>query len=84
MRLSLILTRLICFFFLSSYQRTSNGHPTDPNFEPNEEGINLQAMDNSHVALAAVKLLAMPLGVNLTSITKVLECAKDDDVKACG
>ena len=41
-------------------------------------------MDNSHVALAAVKLLAMPLGVNLTSIAKVLECAKDDDVKACG
>ena len=51
----------------------------------------MQAMDNSHVALVAVKLLAngfkryrcdrpMPLGVNLTSLTKVLKCAKDDDI----
>ena len=64
---------------------------TDANFECNEEGIHLQAMDNSHVALVAVKLLAngfkryrcdrpMPLGVNLTSLTKVLKCAKDDDL----
>ncbi|KAI0085859.1 proliferating cell nuclear antigen, N-terminal domain-containing protein [Irpex rosettiformis] len=63
---------------------------TDANFECNEEGITLQAMDNSHVALVAVKLAAsgfkkyrcdrpMPLGVNLTSLTKVLKCAKDDD-----
>lgn len=48
-------------------------------------------MDNSHVALVAVKLESsgfkkyrcdrpMPLGVNLTSLTKVLKCAKDDDV----
>jgi proliferating cell nuclear antigen len=47
-------------------------------------------MDNSHVALVAVKLEAtgfkkyrcdrpIPLGVNLTSLTKVLKCAKDDD-----
>ena len=52
---------------------------------------NLQAMDNSHVALVAVKLDAvgfrkyrcdrpMPLGVNLNSLTKVLKCAKDDDI----
>ncbi|OAX37637.1 proliferating cell nuclear antigen [Rhizopogon vinicolor AM-OR11-026] len=64
---------------------------TDANFECNEEGINLQAMDNSHVALVAVKLEAtgfkkyrcdrpMPLGVNLASLTKVLKCAKDDDI----
>ena len=63
---------------------------TDANFECNEEGINLQAMDNSHVALVAVKLDAtgfvnyrcdrpIPLGVNLTSLTKVLKCAMDDD-----
>jgi len=62
----------------------------DANFECNEEGITLQAMDNSHVALVAVKLEStgfkkyrcdrpMPLGVNLTSLTKVLKCAKDDD-----
>ncbi|KAF9442538.1 proliferating cell nuclear antigen [Macrolepiota fuliginosa MF-IS2] len=64
---------------------------TDANFECTEEGINLQAMDNSHVALVAVHLEAagfkkfrcdrpMPLGVNLTSLTKVLKCAKDDDL----
>jgi proliferating cell nuclear antigen len=52
---------------------------------------NLQAMDNSHVALVAVQLEAagfrkyrcdrpMPLGVNLNSLTKVLKCAKDDDL----
>ncbi|KAK7694120.1 hypothetical protein QCA50_003696 [Cerrena zonata] len=63
----------------------------DANFECNEEGIQLQAMDNSHVALVAVQLKEegfenyrcdrpMPLGVNLTSLTKVLKCAKDDDV----
>ncbi|PPQ87173.1 hypothetical protein CVT25_014671 [Psilocybe cyanescens] len=64
---------------------------TDANFECNEEGIVLQAMDNSHVALVSVKFGApgftryrcdrpMPLGVNLTSLTKVLRCAKDDDI----
>ncbi|KZT05691.1 proliferating cell nuclear antigen [Laetiporus sulphureus 93-53] len=64
---------------------------TDANFECNEEGIVLQAMDNSHVALVSVKLDAsgfkryrcdrpLPLGVNLNSFTKVLKCAKDDDV----
>jgi proliferating cell nuclear antigen len=51
---------------------------------------NLQAMDNSHVALVSVKLNAdgfalyrcdrpIPLGVNVGSLTKVLKCAKDDD-----
>ncbi|KAF7985414.1 hypothetical protein HWV62_5123 [Athelia sp. TMB] len=64
---------------------------TDANFECNEEAITLQAMDNSHVALVSVKLDAvgfkkyrcdrpMPLGVNLGSLTKVLKCAKDDDI----
>lgn len=63
---------------------------SDANFECVDEGINLQAMDNSHVALVAVNLKSkgfkkyrcdrpMPLGVNLTSLTKVLKCAKDDD-----
>ncbi|KAI0319105.1 proliferating cell nuclear antigen, N-terminal domain-containing protein [Amylostereum chailletii] len=63
----------------------------DANFECNEEGINLQAMDNSHVALVSVKLEAagfrryrcdrpIPLGVNLGALTKVLKCAKDDDI----
>ncbi|KAI0708482.1 proliferating cell nuclear antigen, N-terminal domain-containing protein [Earliella scabrosa] len=64
---------------------------SDANFDCNEEGITLQAMDNSHVALVAVKLDAsgfkryrcdrsIPLGVNLGSLTKVLKCAKDDDI----
>ncbi|KAL1728365.1 proliferating cell nuclear antigen, N-terminal domain-containing protein [Schizophyllum commune] len=64
---------------------------TDANFECNDEGINLQAMDNSHVALVSVKLervgfanyrcdRPIPLGVNLNSLTKVLKCAKDDDM----
>ncbi|KAI8970764.1 proliferating cell nuclear antigen, N-terminal domain-containing protein [Trametes punicea] len=64
---------------------------SDANFECNEEGITLQAMDNSHVALVAVKLESngfksfrcdrpIPLGVNLGSLTKVLKCAKDDDM----
>ncbi|KAF8162232.1 proliferating cell nuclear antigen, N-terminal domain-containing protein [Pholiota molesta] len=64
---------------------------TDANFECNEEGIVLQAMDNSHVALVSVKFSApafkryrcdrpMPLGVNLAALTKVLKCAKDDDI----
>jgi len=63
---------------------------TDANFVCSEEGIKLQAMDNSHVALVAVDLYSegfvhyrcdhpMPLGVNLASFTKVLKCAKDDD-----
>ena len=63
---------------------------TDANFECNEEGLQLQAMDNSHVALVAVKLKntgftefrcdrPMPLGVNLASLVKVLKCSKDDD-----
>ena len=88
MRFSPILTRLFFPFLLSSAIKEL---VTDANFECNEEGINLQAMDNSHVALVAVKLLAngfkryrcdrpMPLGVNLTSLTKVLRCAKDDDI----
>ncbi|PAV16788.1 proliferating cell nuclear antigen [Pyrrhoderma noxium] len=64
---------------------------TDANFECNEDGLKLQAMDNSHVALVAVSLnhdgfvnyrcdRPMPLGVNLGSLTKLLKCAKDDDI----
>ncbi|KAG8872485.1 proliferating cell nuclear antigen [Tulasnella sp. 331] len=63
---------------------------TDANFEANDEGLQLQAMDNSHVALVSVHLQRaafikfrcdrpMPLGVNLASLTKVIKCAKDDD-----
>ncbi|KAK4685731.1 proliferating cell nuclear antigen, partial [Tremellales sp. Uapishka_1] len=64
---------------------------TDGNLDCTDEGIALQAMDNSHVALVSLKLVAeqfeqyrcdrnMPLGVNLQSLTKILKCAKDNDV----
>ncbi|PPQ95085.1 hypothetical protein CVT25_002550, partial [Psilocybe cyanescens] len=64
---------------------------TDANFECNEEGIMLQAMDDSLVLLVSVNFGApgfthhccdhpMLLGVNLTSLTKVLRCAKDDGI----
>jgi len=64
---------------------------SDANFQCGEEGITLQAMDNSHVALVSVELeragfakyrcdRPIPLGVNLNSLTKILKCAKDDDV----
>ncbi|KAG6372532.1 putative proliferating cell nuclear antigen [Boletus reticuloceps] len=96
-----LLKRLLDCTHFSSYTNESPCSPrlclaikelvTDANFECNEEGINLQAMDNSHVALVAVNLEAsgfkkfrcdrpMPLGVNLNSLTKVLKCAKDDDI----
>ncbi|PPR01310.1 hypothetical protein CVT24_006353 [Panaeolus cyanescens] len=74
-------------------------HPQSPaikelvtfaNFECNEEGIFLQALDNSHVALVCVRLpleafkkyrcdRPLSLGVNLASLTKVMRCARDDD-----
>ncbi|KAF8954990.1 proliferating cell nuclear antigen, N-terminal domain-containing protein [Flammula alnicola] len=63
----------------------------DANFECNEEGIVCHARDNSYVALVPVKFGApgfkryrcaspMPLGVNLTSLTKVLRRFKDDNI----
>ncbi|KAG5917441.1 DNA polymerase delta processivity factor [Claviceps africana] len=63
----------------------------DCNFDCNDSGIALQAMDNSHVALVSMMLKAegfapyrcdrnIALGVNLTSLTKVLRAAQSDDV----
>ncbi|KAG8832677.1 proliferating cell nuclear antigen [Serendipita sp. 399] len=63
---------------------------TDANFDCDDEGIRLQAMDNSHVALVSLNLKSegfeeyrcdrpMTLGVNIASLTKVIKCAKDDD-----
>lgn len=64
---------------------------TECNFDCNDSGIALQAMDNSHVALVALLLRSdgfdpyrcdrnLPLGVNLTSLNKILKCANNDDV----
>jgi proliferating cell nuclear antigen len=63
----------------------------DANFDCNESGITLQAMDNSHVALVAVLMKAegfdpfrcdrnLSLGVNMTSLNKMLKCSGSDDV----
>ncbi|KAG8900586.1 proliferating cell nuclear antigen [Tulasnella sp. 403] len=60
---------------------------SDANFECNEEGLQPQMMDNSHVALVAVHLRedsfmqyrcdrAMPSGVNLASLGKVIKAPK--------
>ena len=63
----------------------------DCNFDCNDSGIALQAMDNSHVALVSMMLKAegfspyrcdrnVALGINLTSLTKVLRCAQNEDI----
>ncbi|KAF8469570.1 proliferating cell nuclear antigen [Kalaharituber pfeilii] len=63
----------------------------DCNFDCNDTGIALQAMDNSHVALVSMLLRAdgfspyrcdrnIALGVNLNSLTKVLRCAQNEDM----
>lgn len=58
----------------------------DCNFDCNDSGVALQAMDNSHVALVSMMLKAesfspyrcdrnLALGLNLGSLTKVLRAA---------
>ncbi|PSN63036.1 proliferating cell nuclear antigen [Corynespora cassiicola Philippines] len=62
----------------------------DCNFDCNDSGIALQAMDNSHVALVSMLLKSeafavyrcdrnIALGINLGSLTKVLRAAQNDD-----
>lgn len=64
---------------------------TDANFDCNASGINLQAMDSSHVSLVGMSLRAdgfehfrcdraLSLGINLASMSKILKCAGNDDV----
>ncbi|KAI9345072.1 proliferating cell nuclear antigen [Pilaira anomala] len=64
---------------------------TECNLECNDSGIALQAMDNSHVALVAMMLRSdgfdpyrcdrnLPLGINLSSLSKILKCARNDDI----
>ncbi|KAF9247426.1 hypothetical protein DTO006G1_3406 [Penicillium roqueforti] len=63
----------------------------DCNFDCNDSGIALQAMDNSHVALVSMLLRAegfspyrcdrnIALGINLLSLTKVLRAAQNEDI----
>eukprot|EP00186_Timspurckia_oligopyrenoides_P002510 CAMPEP_0182445690 /NCGR_PEP_ID=MMETSP1172-20130603/3729_1 /TAXON_ID=708627 /ORGANISM="Timspurckia oligopyrenoides, Strain CCMP3278" /LENGTH=323 /DNA_ID=CAMNT_0024641503 /DNA_START=60 /DNA_END=1031 /DNA_ORIENTATION=+ len=60
------------------------------NFDCNEEGFSLHAMDNTQVALADVLLRAqafemyscetpMTLGISLDHVSKVLKCSANDD-----
>lgn len=62
----------------------------DANFDCSDQGLALQAMDNSHVALVSLLLAAdgfdpyrcdrnLALGINLNSLSKVLKCAGNDD-----
>ncbi|KAJ9624821.1 proliferating cell nuclear antigen [Taxawa tesnikishii (nom. ined.)] len=63
----------------------------DCNFDCNDSGIALQAMDNSHVALVSMMLKSesfspfrcdrnIALGINLTSLQKVLRSAQNEDI----
>jgi len=56
-----------------------------------DTGIQLQAMDNSHVSLVSVTLRAdgfdkfrcdrqLSMGMNLASMSKILKCASNDDI----
>ncbi|KAJ3248019.1 proliferating cell nuclear antigen [Chytriomyces hyalinus] len=62
----------------------------DANFDCSDAGLSLQAMDNSHVALVALLLRStafspfrcdqnLSLGINLSSFSKILKCANNDD-----
>eukprot|EP00877_Chromochloris_zofingiensis_P014263 jgi/Chrzof1/9090/Cz03g35210.t1 len=64
---------------------------TDANFECNQTGFSLQAMDNSHVSLVAMQLRSdgfehfrcdrpMNMGMSLNNFAKILKCAGNDDV----
>ena len=64
---------------------------TDANFDCSSAGLSLQAMDSNHVSLVALLLKAegfehyradrnISLGINLTSMAKVLKCSGDDDI----
>ncbi|CAK1553429.1 unnamed protein product [Leptosia nina] len=63
---------------------------TQATFDCDDNGIQLQAMDNSHVALVSLSLRAdgfdkyrcdrnISMGMNLGSMSKILKCAGDKD-----
>ena len=62
----------------------------EANFDCDENGITIQAMDSSHVSLISVVLGAqdfasfscrqqMTMGVNVTSLNKILKCCNNED-----
>ncbi|KAG5358288.1 Proliferating cell nuclear antigen [Yarrowia sp. B02] len=63
---------------------------TDVNFECSETGIDVQAVDSSHIALVSLKLGSdgfsdyrcdrnITLGIKVASLVKILRCANDRD-----
>lgn len=63
---------------------------TDASFDCSDVGIQLQAMDNSHVSLVSLILKSdgfdkyrcdrnLTMGMNLASLTKIVKCANNDD-----
>eukprot|EP01038_Epipyxis_sp_PR26KG_P008201 gene8201-11093_t len=63
----------------------------DANFDCNERGISLQAMDSSHVSLCALVLKSegfdffrcdkpFAMGINTPNLAKILKCAGNEDV----
>merc|ERR1712012_1128482 len=64
---------------------------TEATWDCADTGIQLQAMDNSHVSLVSVNLRAdgfdkfrcgrqLSMGMNLGSMSKILRCASNDDI----
>lgn len=60
-------------------------------FDCSESGLQLQAMDNSHVSLVSLNLRSegfenyrcdrnLSMGMNLASLAKILKCSNNDDV----
>lgn len=63
----------------------------EANFDCNSSGISLQAMDSSHVSLVSMLLRSdlfdpyrcdrnVSLGINLSSMSKILKCSSADDI----
>lgn len=62
----------------------------DINLDNNQNGISLQAMDSSHVALVTLNLMSdgfdhyrcdrpMTLGLNVNNLSKIMKCGGNDD-----
>ncbi|XP_008482178.1 proliferating cell nuclear antigen [Diaphorina citri] len=63
---------------------------TEATFDCSDSGIQLQAMDNSHVSLVSLNLRSdgfdkyrcdrnLSMGINLASMTKIMKCAGNED-----
>ncbi|XP_014674296.1 PREDICTED: proliferating cell nuclear antigen-like [Priapulus caudatus] len=64
---------------------------TEATFDCSSTGMSLQAMDSSHVSLVSLMLRSdgfdayrcdrnLSMGINLTSMTKIIKCSSNDDV----